>query len=255
MRRPDLSRLRRSAVAIAAALLLTGCAPGGAGQNSGAGPILFQTAPALGACRDEGPRLPISGLCEINAQAFIDPAAAPPPSAPPNCDWRIQETAMPAGEILLYRALQCGGVRAQLAFEGGARQGRLFVARSAIGAETSGGTTFATLIGADPARPTENLLSFARSQTRDPVERRRCRVRPANVDGWPADALVVDVDAATAQRADPDQPRAACGPYGLDETTKSFWRVADGVAWFFDLGQDAYTDVDPSTLTLVDLSR
>ena len=91
---------------------------------------------------------------------------------------------------------------------------------------------------------------MAKPAIKNKAEAAKCEVRSAGYSGWPGDALVVDVSAAEAAKARKDEPRTACGPYGLDEDSQTFWRVFQGTAWFFELGQDSL-EVDPGSFTLV----
>lgn len=78
------------------------------------------------------------------------------------------------------------------------------------------------------------------------AERAKCSVQPANVSGWPKDALVVQFSEADRTALPMDEPVSMCGPYGRDEDTGAFWRIFGGYAWFFSLGQDT-PDFDPDS--------
>jgi hypothetical protein len=57
--------------------------------------------------------------------------------------------------------------------------------------------------------PQTAILSYAREALKKASDRANCRVRLANIKGWPADALVVDVSEAEASKARKDEPRSA----------------------------------------------
>ena len=57
---------------------------------------------------------------------------------------------------------------------------------------------------------------------------------------------------ATLIAVDPENPEdPACGPFGSPGDATAYWRVLDEFAIYFDLGQDAYADVDPRSVTLI----
>src|SRR5205085_2204120 len=82
------------------------------------------------------------------------------------------------------------------------------------------------------------------------TEQASCEVRLAAIDQWPSDALLLAPNKAARARLPKDEPIAACGPFGVDEDAQTFWRVAQGYAWFFDMGQDTM-DFDPASLLLL----
>jgi hypothetical protein len=94
------------------------------------------------------------------------------------------------------------------------------------------------------------ILRHARAAMDAKTKSAACAVRPANDPNLPADAKVVDVSAAEAAKAPKDEPRTACGKYGLDEDAQVFWRAFQGFAWYFDLGQEQI-EIDPGSLTIV----
>ncbi len=208
------------------------------------------TAQAAESCPDDGARLPITGLCAGRAANYLNMVEGTLPDGPEGCSWTVQETEMPAGEVLLYMALQCGDKATKLTFEGGAQLAELKYETSAQLGDELKGQTLIKIASADPAAPTANVLSVARAAMEDQAEAAKCEVRPAGIEGWPADALVVDVSAAEAAKAPKDEPRAACGPFGLNEDSQAYWRVFQGFSWYFELGQDN-AEIDPRSLTLM----
>lgn len=212
---------------------------------AGAGPAAAKSKPA---CPDGGPTLPITGLCAGRAVAYLNVVEGGETEAPDGCSWVVQETEWAAGDVLLYRALQCGKTTAKLSFESGAQQAELRYEASPMGWPK--GTKIVSVFSADPADPTANVLAIARAAMENPKEAAKCSVRPAGYDFWPADALVVDVSAKEAAKAPKDEPRTACGPYGLDEDSATYWRVFQGFSWFFELGQDMQ-EFDTRSFTLM----
>ena len=201
-------------------------------------------------CRNGGPKLAGSGMCRDAAIATLNIVSGEAPLLPENCSWELQETAF-AADYLIYLAASCDGKTSKLGFAGGARTAQLYIETSAIGAFEGGDTNEwapITIIGSDPEAPTANLLSFVRAGMEDEDAASDCIVRSASVDGWPEDAFVVD---EASPRLTPNEPRFACGPYGYTEDSTQYWRVFDNFSWFFDLGQDAYQDFDPRSLTLI----
>lgn len=210
---------------------------------------------AVSDCPDDGPRLAASRLCRGRAVNYLNIVGGEQPQLPPGCSWVVNETPMPGGDFLLYLAAGCKGRVSQLAFAGGARFSFLSVASSALSDGQPGGKII-TIGSAEPNDPSRNVLLYAQGAMDNKAAAARCRVRKSG-GGDPSDAVVVDVspaEAARAARAAQGEPRAACGPFGLDQENTQYWRVFGGFSWFFNLGQDAYQDIDPRSLTLLKAS-
>lgn len=201
------------------------------------------------ACPDDGPRLPGTGLCAGRAVNLLLFDAGERPAAPDGCGWVVNEVEFPGGDYLLYRGLQCGTRRTRLDYAGGAHFADLVLAASAFGGAGPADLPIARMTVAD-GRPADAVTALARSAIEDPAEAAGCSARKAGTAGWPADALVVDVAPADAARAPRDEIRTACGPFGLAEDDQRFWRVAQGYAWFFELGQEQM-EIDPGSFTIV----
>lgn len=191
-------------------------------------------------CPTEGPRLPGSGICQYRGVNYLNIVDGPPPILQEGCDWRLNEAAMPNGGYLLYLAELCNGKLATLKFSSG----------KPFSEVTLDGNKVITVGAVDMNNPRKNVLIYARNAMKDKAEAAKCRVVDAPNE-LAADALMVDVSAAEAAKAPKDEPRFACGPFGLDDETTSFWRVFDGYSWHFELGQDAYKRFDPRSLTVI----
>lgn len=202
-------------------------------------------------CPDDGARLPITGICAARAVNYLNVADGEAPQAPEGCQWVVQETRF-AEDVLLYRAAQCDGKTTRLAFAGGAGLAELSYDTAAYGDPDNvmKGQVVARVASADATDKTASLLRIARDAIDDPAEKAGCTVRNARIEGWPRDALVVDVSEAEAAKAPQDEPRAACGPFGLNEDEASYWRVFQGQSWYFQLSQDAL-QIDPGSFTLM----
>jgi len=236
-----------------ATLMLTACGNGAVGNattNSGS-EAASVAAEHGGSCPDDGGRLPITGLCSGRAVNYLNTAGGDPLEAPEGCNWIVQETRF-AQDVLLYRALKCGAKATRLTFSSGAGLAELAYETAAYGDVENAlkGQVLVRVTGSDPADRTADLLRVARDAIDDPAEKAGCSVRNAGIDGWPEDALVVDVSKAEAEKVGADGPRTACGPFGLDEDSTSYWRVFQGHSWFFQLGQDA-AQIDPGSFTLM----
>lgn len=157
---------------------------------------------------------------------------------------------MSAGEYLLYYAAKCKDKVTALDYAGGAHSGELTFATAAMSGDSVKGRKIVTIFGAESSDPNTSILLVAKQAIKSKAEAAKCQVRHAGYAGWPGDALVVDVTPAEAAKARKDEPRTACGPYGLDEHSQTFWRVFQGSAWFFELGQDSL-EIDPASFTLV----
>lgn len=197
-----------------------------------------------------GPALPGSGICPERAESYLRLAQGPRPPAPDGCQWVVNETTMSGGEYLLYYAAKCKDKVTALDYSGGAHSGELKFATAAMSGDSVKGRKIVSLFSVETGNPNASILSVAKPAIKNKAEAAKCAVRSAGYSGWPGDALVVDVSAAESAKARKDEPRTACGPYGLDEDSQTFWRVFQGTAWFFELGQDSL-EVDPGSFTLV----
>lgn len=199
-------------------------------------------------CADDGPRLSGTGLCASRSVNYLLFDDGERPKAPDGCEWVVNEVEFPGGDYLLYRGLQCGKNRTELEYGGGAHFADLTLKKSAFGKEAAGGQTLVRMTFAE-GKPEDAVTTIARGAIEKPAEAAKCRARKAGIESWPADALVVDVSAEEAAKAAKDEIRSACGTFGLDEDSQRFWRVVQGYAWFFDLGQDT-PEIDPGSLTM-----
>lgn len=199
-------------------------------------------------CPDDGPRFPLSGICQGRAVNFLN-LERDPPYLPDNCTWTVNETEM-ADQVLLYQAASCDGRTTKLQFAGGARAAEFTYEISAFQGDLTDQeqAPLIRVITSDPADPTANLLAFARSAIEDPAEAAQCVVKEILGDGDVPGHYVVDL--ANPPQSE-NEPRTACGPYGLDEDSQKFWRISDGFSWFFDLGQDVL-DFDPYSMVVVE---
>jgi hypothetical protein len=202
-------------------------------------------------CPDDGPRLPLSGVCVGRATNYMDLTNGPS-YLPEGCTWVPQETEF-AGEVLLYLAASCDGRTAKLAFAGGARFAELSVETSAIAPGSAEGEILVRVGSVIDGAPGQAALANAReayaAEGASPEAVAACRVRPSGLDFWPEGAFVID-DWPEGQPEPEGEIRTACGPFGLDQDSARYWREAHGFSWFYDLGQDV-VDFDPQSLTIV----
>ena len=229
----------RLPMVIVGMIALAGC--GSSAKSSEVG----QAAATPPTCSDT---MPGTGLCRADAGSYLRLAAGPRPEAPKGCTWVVNEMPMPGDKYLLYFAAKCNGKMTTLDFAGGAHKSELSYAVSTMG--TAKGEKVVEIWGAEPGDPKKAVLIHAREMIKNPKEAAQCQTRAAGFEGWPADALVVDIGAAEAAKLPKDGPRSACGPYGLDEDSQTFWRVFQGFSWFFNLGQDSL-EIDPGSFTIV----
>jgi hypothetical protein len=153
---------------------------------------------------------------------------------------------LPGEEALLYRAATCGGVETTLAYAGGARRAELSYQSSAVHGDAARGRVVVALYGTDPDPQGALNAAIAELSVRD---RGSCQIVPAEREGWPADALLIAPSAMARARLFEGRPVVACGPLGIDETKVSYWRVRQGFAWFFDLG-DRDPDFDAGNMAI-----
>jgi hypothetical protein len=162
----------------------------------------------------------------------------------------VNEVAVAGGDYVLYLAASCAnGNVTTLDYSGGAHKAELtFAVSGPVGGPEK--HKIIEIHGMDEKNPHAALLRAAREAIADRAEAGKCSVRPARINTFPSDALVVDVSPEQAAKARKDEPRTACGRYGLDEHTQRFWRVFQNFSWFFELGQDDM-DIDPGSLTMI----
>ena len=243
--------MRRSSVITGlSALMLVACGNNGSAGETGSGGKDAMTDTGA-PCPDDGTRLPITGICAGRAVNHLNVADGEAPEAPEGCHWAVQETRFNE-DVLLYRAAQCDGRTTRLAYAAKAGLAELSYDSAAYGDPDNvmKGQVVAHIAPADATDKTAALLRVARDAIDDPAQKAGCSVRNARIEGWPRDALVVDVSEAEADKAPKDEPRTACGPFGLDEDSAAYWRVFQGYSWFFQLGQDAL-QIDPGSFTLL----
>ena len=217
----------RGLVIVGALALLAACSPSDPGGTA--------TTEAAAACADGSARLPGTGLCQAQALALIpsDPTVRTPELE--GCAWVANETMLPGDEALLYRAAQCDGVTTQLAFAGGAHSAEISYETSALDGAAAAGQVVIRLFGTDPEP--QGALQAAIAEL-PAAEQATCEIRPAGYEGWPADALLIAPTAMARAQLPQDEPLAACGPLGLNENEVNFWRVRQGFAAFYTLGQE-----------------
>ncbi|MEJ0059111.1 MAG: hypothetical protein WDM79_05865 [Terricaulis sp.] len=215
---------------------------------AGCGPKPDANTAGVEACPDDGPRLPETGICEGRAVAYLNVAeGARTPALPDGCEWAVNEAVF-ADQALLYRAARCNGVTTKLSASPGAHQVEVKWETSAVFDASDSEQVLIHLFTSGPPNP---QFALTDSMSALPAaERSSCEVRPAGIEGWPADALVIAPNAAARARLPNDGPISACGPMGLDEDSQRYWRISQGYAWFFDLGQEE-PDFDPGSVTVL----
>jgi hypothetical protein len=233
--------MRNFIVVAAAALSLAACVPSG---TDTADPETAESG-----CRDEGAPLAGTGLCQSVATAMLamPPEGAQAETFPEGCEAVVNEVMLPGDEALLYRAARCNGTTTQLAFAGGAQSAEISIETLAFDPAAEPGQVVIRLFGTEPNPQGALTAAIAALPA---AEQGQCEIRAAGIEGWPADALVIAPTAAARARMPQNEPIQACGPLGLDEDSTRYWRVAQGYAWFFDLGQESQ-GFDPASLTRV----
>lgn len=252
--------LTRSISALVLMSLLTACSPESenpakAFDQPAEAPVSEPTTEvADSTCADDGPRFPISGLCVGRSVNYLDTPVSDTTglaelAGATECAWQMMEVPI-ATDILLYQGLVCDDQASTLEFAGGAQSANLYLASSAFGVGGDLETPLVTIITSDPEAPNANLERWTRAAMDAPTESEQCSARPAGVDGWPEGALVVDIPEEAAALEQDDGPRFACGPFGLNQDSENYWRVFDGYAWFFSMGQEP-NGIAPASFTLL----
>ena len=88
-------------------MFATACAPEETPDAGTVQPNTDEVAAVVSDCPDDGPRLALTNICAGRAHAYMN-AIGETRMLPDNCHWVVQETQMPANEVLLYRAAKCG---------------------------------------------------------------------------------------------------------------------------------------------------
>lgn len=157
---------------------------------------------------------------------------------------------------VLYRAASCNGTVSQLDMRVAGQYAEIFIAKSAAVPTNFRPYRVGEFVDGLEIRPADYIRNVA--QTNMSVEGRgiftdeyikKCQARAE--PGLGANAYVVDSYPAGQLPQSADGPRSACGFYGYTEESRRFWSLGEKNAWFFELGQDAYTDFDPETLVLI----
>lgn len=197
-------------------------------------------------------QLPVSGLCTGEAKKKLGkPGGFFLEGLKVNgCKAAVGEAPMMGDEALLYWGAKCQGDVTQIVAEGGAHQGGLFVVGG--GAHPAGGRyQVATIIGGDEKNSPQALLKWTRDDMRGSGANKTALAacKAYNAKKFAKDAWVVDAPKGYAL---PNGNKVRdCGRYGYLSDARSYWRTFGQLSWHFDLGQDAYSDVDPSTIRLV----
>lgn len=205
------------------------------------------------ACRDDGARLPLSGLCLGSARAMINIAEGEEPSlADETCSWELGEGWF-GGMIMLYRAVKCGNRIARIAGSAGAHMVELELIESSYGSEDelygrlAEPVSFADVFSRYKPTPQADVEARALFGRKGQVPA-SCAARPAT---QVADGFIVDVDSAERARQPQDAPPAhLCGDYGYGDDA-DVWRAFQSHVWFFKLGQDV-PEIDYRSITLIE---
>lgn len=207
-------------------------------------------------CAAGDPKLPHSGLCTSQVKHLL-----PAPSEDFLLGLEISgcKVAVSDGNILghtmIYWAAQCQGTPAKLEGGMGAHSGSLDVWGGGMYADDiNDPVKVATILASEPKDPTSGMMRWIREGMKadgyDAAAIAKCAPRKEPMFG--PDALVVDEFAAGKVPVSSGGPRSACGSYGYTEESHAYWRVVHGLAFHFDLGQDAYKDIDPNSLIILD---
>jgi hypothetical protein len=237
------------ALAIAGALGLTACA-----QPTTPAAPKTEAAKAAGACGDGFDKLKTLGVCPAEAAKQLIMTDGGEPGLPEGCVWTVQESITEAGdEALIYRAASCKGVTTRFAVNRGAKSISYTYATSAVFGDSVKDNTPVMQLLAMSSDVKAEIKGQAMLIAEPADNIANCALRPAGIEGWPKDAMVLDLTTAAKRRAkvdDADGVRTACGMYGVNTGETSYWLAKQGDAWFFQLGQEE-TDFDPRSITFL----
>jgi hypothetical protein len=236
--------MKRSGMLCGAVFLLAACGGPAAPTPDAPAPAAAETS----SCPDDGPRFAVTGLCTGRISNYLDPAIGLLSETPDGCQWNFTEMAFPGNEeALIYRALTCKGVATTLELHGGAHSATLGYTASALYGEQAASVEPVRLFVSEPADPQKAIRDLFEGIPA--AERANCEIAPYGVQGEPADALVIQYTEAERKKHPTDEPIAMCGEFGRDEDSASYWRIAGGYAWFFQMGQDT-PDFDPGSFMI-----
>ncbi len=210
--------------------------------------------PGTSDCPDGGPRLSDSGICQGRGVNYLDIKDGNPPMLMQGCQWKLNDAAMPGGDYLLYLAASCGQHTTKLEFAGGAGTAKISIARSGMD-NGNPGWDFITVANVDQNNPTASIQQFVRNAMDDKAAAAGCVIKRVGDGGYPSDALAVNNQALQNKFAADGPPGPVCGPFGEQGDSTSYWRVLGDLGFYFDLGQDAYQDIDPRSLTILSASE
>jgi hypothetical protein len=227
------------------------------GGNAGGSGFGRPTAGGAG-CPDDGPRLPVTGLCAGRAVNYLTGSPTYGDYLPdPSCEWVVNEVQV-IEDALLYRALRCNGVTSQLEYAGGGQWAQLMVVRSALNAVYGGQPDVSDPKPAvwfnwiDPSDVEGQLDMRSRLGFEAELSGRSCAIERADPavspDGWVFD--ITPSDPMYAQR-EQEPMGAQCGPFSYGDGSVRFWRVLGDNAFLFDMSADVYQDFDPNSVTLL----
>ncbi|OAO05083.1 hypothetical protein A8B75_04555 [Sphingomonadales bacterium EhC05] len=199
-------------------------------------------------CRDDGERFAGSGICKGQSVNYmnIDPNRLPP--LMDGCSWEPNEASMPGGDWLLFLAASCNGITTQLEFSGGAKLASISIQRSALNGGAPG-SEVAIVDHRGDRDPNGAVLYSARKGMKRKTDLENCIARTIPELG----EYTYQVDLPDAQQAGAPQdgPQSSCDRFGRDDENNAYWRVLENHVVFFNLGQDAYLDFAPQSLTII----
>ena len=216
--------------------------------------LFAAVSPALAQCPAGDYKLPNSGLCASEAAKLMPPANEDYALGLDmfQCKAVIHDVNM-FGDIVLYRAADCGKGPVVLEAGMGAHSGSLSVISGGLKVPGTDPYDLIKIIHTDPGNPTSALERWARQGMEgeggyDAGYMAKCKARkvPGTKDFW-----VVDIYDNNNIPTSEDGPRIECGPYGYLGDSNAAWRVAFGMTMYADFGQDAYQDVDFASLTKI----
>ncbi|MGH1413594.1 MAG: hypothetical protein ACRBB0_08870 [Pelagimonas sp.] len=209
------------------------------------------------ACQGSANALALSGLCKEDATQKL---GAPSELftkglAVYGCRPDVAETKFGQDKVLLYWASKCKAEAAELVLKQTGDAQELYIAGGGMNS-TGKPIRLATLLNSGPGATSGPLLDFVHKNMRKsgvsaPDAFKSCRAFPAT--SYAKDAWVVD--APKGYTAANGATQRGCGSFGYSRNNRSFWRVADGHSWFFQIGKNGYTDFDPITLSIVSVSK
>lgn len=222
-------------------------------QTSMSGGAAQTSTPSKGSgCPDGSAKLARSGLCPSQAAALLPNKKNFGTKVMDGCIWTVNETAIPGGDFLFYFASKCGASVSELGISQNGQYAALNLVKAATSPNSSDVWKVADIFPLNGGDPQSAIRHYASLFMQDKSELGKCQVRGFEASwGYPQGAMTLDYTPAEKAKLPADEPYGACGELGFASENSAYWMVFGDHIVHLQLGQDAWIDFDPLSLTLV----